>query len=172
MNPSFLVLVLASAVSAPAPGEEPIKPPQGLPPSQVIASMTKAGEFEITESVMVPEQRSEERVVIVGGKPVKQVVTVTVLRTVQVTRRVKSEGVKVYTAGGKEVDSKDVSNKLKQPTIVLWAMDGKKVDPFYLKIIKPDTLVFVASLPAGGNTPIPQPLPEKPAKPEDKPRLK
>jgi hypothetical protein len=118
-------------------------------------SVTKEGEYEITQTALVPEQRNEERVVTVNGTPVKQVVTVTVVRPVQVTRRIKGEGVKVYTAAGKEVDAKDAAEKLKKPAIVLFANDGNKVDPFYLKIIKPDTLVVVAPAPSPTAAPAP-----------------
>ncbi len=158
MNSALLALALA-AVAAPAPAEAPVKPPKGPPPAQVLASVTKDGEFEITQPVLVPEIRTEERIVTIDGRPVKQLVQVTALKTVQVTRRVKPEGVKVYTAAGKEVDAKDVPEKLKKPTIVLFAGDGNKVDPFYLKIIKPDTLVVVAPLSAPTVQPAPTVVP-------------
>ena len=147
MSPSLLALVLASAVAAPAPADDPIKPPQGPPPTQVLASVTKEGDFEITQTVMVPETRNEARTVVIDGRAVTQTVTVTAFKTVQVTHRIKGEGVKVYTVAGKEVDAKDVPDKLKKPIVVLFAADGNKVDPFYLKIIKPDTLIVVAPLP-------------------------
>jgi len=165
VNATLLAVVLASAVSAPAPATEPIKPPMGLPPAQVIATMTKEGDIEITQTVIVPEIRTEKRVVVVGAKAVEQTVQVTVFRPVQQTQRIKTEGVKVYTAGGKDVAVKDLAEKLKTPTIVLVTFDGNKVDPFYLKIIKPDILVIVAPSPTPQaiGEPIP-PLPE-PKKP-------
>lgn len=151
MSPSLLALVMASAVAAPAPAEEAIKAPQGLPPAQVIASITKEGDFEITQTVMVAETRNEVRTVNVNGAPVQQTVQVTMFKPVQVQVRIKAAGAKVYTAAGKEV--KDAADKLKKPTIALYAADGKKVDPFYLKIIKPDTLVIVPQPPSA--TPAP-----------------
>jgi hypothetical protein len=147
-----LALVMASAVAAPAPSEEAIKPPQGQPPAQVIAIVTKEGDFEITQTVMVPETRNEVRTVNVNGTPVTQTVQVVVSKTVQVQVRIK--GAKVYTAAGKEVAAKEVPDKLKKPTIVLYAADGKKVDPFYLKIIKPETLVIVAAPPTAVPAPV------------------
>ena len=174
MFPTLLAAVLASAVAAPAPPEPEIKPPQGPPPTQVLASMTKDGEFEISQPQQVPEARKEERTVTIDGRPVKQTVTVFMYKTVQVTRRIKAEGVTVYTTAGKEVPAKDVPDKLKKPTIVLLAADGNKVDPFYLKIIKEDTLVIVVSTGqapaaapaagAGGNGGLPPPHiePKKP----------
>jgi hypothetical protein len=155
MNTMLWAVILASAGAAPAPTEEAIKPPEGPPPAQVIASMTKEGELEITQPVLVPETHQEERTVNVNGQAVKQVVEVTGFKTVQVTRRVSAEGVKVTTAAGKEVDAKELPDKLRKPTIVLMAADGKKVDPFYLKIVKSETLVIVAPMPT------PPPLPKK-----------
>jgi hypothetical protein len=159
-----LALVLASAVAAPAPAEEAIKAPEGIPPATVIASITKDGEFEITQPALVPETRNEVRTRTVGGVTVSETVQVTVFKTVQVTRRIKGEGVKVYTAAGKEVDAKGVAEKLKKQTVVLFAADGKKVDPYYLKIIKADTLVVVAPAPQAPE-PEPKLKPEKPEKP-------
>jgi hypothetical protein len=147
MNTMLCALILASATAAPAPAEEAPKPPDGPPPTQVIASMTKEGEFEITQPVLVPETHQEERTVTVNGQAVKQVVSVVDYKTVQVTRRVSAEGVKVTTAAGKDVDAKELPERLRKPTIVLLAADGKKVDPFYLKIVKSDTLVIVTPIP-------------------------
>jgi hypothetical protein len=160
MNAALLSVALA-AVSAPAPAEEAIKPPQGLPPTQVIASVNKNGEFEIVQTVLVPETRSEERTVTIDGRAVKQVVQVTANRPEQRKFQVKGEGVKVYTAAGKEVDAKDVPDKLKSPTIVLLAADGKMVDPFYLKLIKPEALVIVAPMPAPTVVPAPEKVERK-----------
>jgi hypothetical protein len=153
MMSTLLALTLASALSAPAPPEEPIKPPEGPPPTQVIASMAGSGEVEITQPVLVPETHQEERTATVNGQAVKQTVSVLAYKTVQRTHRISAEGVKVSTAAGQEVDAKDLPDKLRKPTIVLLAADGKKVDPFYLKIVKGDTLVIVAPAP----TPTPAP---------------
>jgi hypothetical protein len=161
MTTMLLTAVLTSAVAAPVPPEPPLKPPQGPPPAQVLASLTAEGDFEITRPVPVATTERRVRTVTIDGRPVREEYTVTVPRTVNETRRIKSEGVKVYTAGGKEVDAKDVPDKLKKPTIVLFANDGNKVDPFYLKIVKPDTLVVVAPAPAPQPLPAPALLPKK-----------
>jgi hypothetical protein len=164
MSPSLLALVLASAVAAPAPAEEPIKAPQGPPPAQVLASVTKDGDIEVMQTVLVPEARTEIRTVTVNGRPVNQTVQVTVFKPVQTTQRIKGDAVKAYTAAGKEVDARDLPEKLKKPTIVLLSADGQKVDPFYLKIIKESTLVLVGTAPGRQG---PQPTPPPPAAPKD-----
>ncbi len=155
MNASLLALVLASGVAAPAPNSAKIKPPQGVPPAQVIATVTKEGEFEITRTVLQTEVVNQERVVTVNGVPTKQVVQVAAVKPVQVTQRIKPDGVKVITATGKELKAIEVSDMLKKPTVVLFANDGKDVDPFYLMLIKPDTLIIVAPAPAPTVAPVP-----------------
>ena len=152
MTSTLFAAVLASAVAAPAP-DEAVKLPTGPAPATVLMSVTKDGEFEITQASQVPTLEERTRTVNVDGRPVTEKYVVTVFKMVQVTRRIKGEGVKVYTAAGKEVDAKDVPDKLKKPTAVLFANDGNKVDPFYLKIIKPDTLVIVAPQPAPAPVP-------------------
>jgi hypothetical protein len=157
MNSALLAVVLAS-VAAPAPPEPPPKPPEGAPPATVIASITKEGDVEITQAAMVPMQEQRQRVVTIDGRAVTETYQVTTFKTVPVTHRIKGDAVKVYTAAGKEVEARDVPEKLKKQTTVLFAADGKKVDPFYLKIIKPDTLVIVG--------PPPSPAPVAPAPPK------
>jgi hypothetical protein len=164
MSPALLAAVLSAAVAAPAPAEE-VKPPAGPPPAQVVASMGKDGVIEVIQTVMelVPETRTMTKVVM--GKMITETYTVTVPVTRQTRQQFAAKDAKVYTAGGKEVDAKDVPEKLKKPTIVLLSANGQKVDPFYLKIIKEDTLVIVSSPPqapaAFGNGGKPPPRDEK-----------
>jgi hypothetical protein len=144
MSPALLAAVLSAAVAAPAPAEE-IKPPAGPPPTQVVASMDKDGNIiEVIQTVI--EYRTEVRTVtkVIMGKNVAENYTVTVPVTKQTRQQFAAKDAKVYTAGGKEVGAKDVPDKLKKPTIALLSANGQKVDPFYLKIIKEDTLVIVA----------------------------
>jgi hypothetical protein len=169
MTSTLFAAVLASAVAAPAP-DEAVKLPTGPAPATVLMSVTKDGEFEITQASQVPTLEERTRTVnLAGGGVATEKYVVTVLKTVQVTRRIKGEGVKVYTAAGKEVDAKDVPDKLKKPTVVLFAADGNKVDPFYLKVIKPDTLVVVAPA-VGGEVPTVPRTGAKPVAPPDKPK--
>ena len=49
----------------------------------------------------------------------------------------------VTIAAGKKLTAEEVLTALEKPTIVLISSDGNDVDPYYLKIVKPDTLVIV-----------------------------
>jgi hypothetical protein len=57
--------------------------------------------------------------------------------------------VHIFGVDGKAVDSKAVQNLLRgeKKILVLASTDGRKVDPFYLRIIKEGTLVLVLSKP-------------------------
>jgi hypothetical protein len=158
--------LFAMLLAAPVPAEEGIKPPKGPPPAQVLASVTSDGDFEVTRPVTVPETQTRERTVTIDGRSVKETYSVTVFRTLLRTHRTKPEGIKVYTADGKEVDAKELPGKLKKPMAVLWAADNQMVDPFYLKIVKPDTLVIVPPKapevevkPVPGGAKPPEPIP-------------
>jgi hypothetical protein len=157
MTPALFAVLLA-AVAAPAPAEEEIKPPRGPQPCQVIARVDKDGNMEITETTAVLREEKRQRTVTIDGKAVTEEYVVTTVTQMVQTRRLAAKTVKVYTTEGKEVDPKDAAEKLRKQTIVLMSCDGQKVDPFYLKIIKPDTLVIVP----------PPPPPEQPEKPDPK----
>lgn len=53
----------------------------------------------------------------------------------------------ITNALGEKVSENDVRKTLKTPTIVLVSSDGEPVHPYYLKVIKPDTLVIVDKTP-------------------------
>lgn len=163
MNSALLAVALA-AVAAPAPAEE-IKLPTGTPPLQIVAQVNKDGRIEITEMLM--EYRAEKRVrtITVDGKEVPQEYTVTTITPRPRKRLLPQKGVKFYTAAGKEVDVKDLTAKLKGPTIAFLAWDGKMVDPFYLKPLKADVLVIVSPPPK----PVPADSGAKPSPPPKEP---
>jgi hypothetical protein len=130
---------------------------------QVVAQMAKGkdGVIEVTQMVAVYRTEKRTRTRNVGGVAVAEEYAVNTLSFVAETRHLDVKAVKVHTAGGKEVDAKDVPAKLKNQTVAFLAWDGKKVDPFYLKPLKEDTLIIVAP---------PEPPPadkgENPAPPE------
>jgi hypothetical protein len=176
MNPALLAVVLAAvAAPAPAPADEEVKLPQGVQPVQIIAQMNKDGRIEVTE--LVTEYREEKRTKTtkVDGKEVPVEYVVKIALYVPRQRLLPEKGVKVHTAAGKEVEAKDLAEKLKKPTAVFLAWDGNKVDPFYLKLLKADTLVIVPSPPEptpadAGAKPMPKDPPPPPSDPQDKKR--
>jgi RNA polymerase sigma factor (sigma-70 family) len=58
-----------------------------------------------------------------------------------------SAGIRVHDAKGREIDAKELRQRLKKETIALASADGQPVDPLHLRLYKEDTLVFV--LPQG-----------------------
>jgi hypothetical protein len=75
------------------------------------------------------------------------------------------EQVKAYDTRGRVVEHKTLPGLLKGETVVLVSADGKRVDPFYLRLVKEGTLVFVlpVSSPPRPPRPVTAPPPLVPA---------
>jgi hypothetical protein len=142
---SIAALVLAAGAAAgddTDAGESP-KLPKGPQPKQVLARLDGDGNLVVREQVT--EYRTETRVVeqVVCGVKVNRAVTVTVPVTTAVQRKYSAKAFEVYDASGKKVAGKKLSEALKKEKAVLVSVDGQKVDPFYLQLVKKDTLVVV-----------------------------
>lgn len=48
---------------------------------------------------------------------------------------------------GQKLTEEQIRKALRKPSIVLLSSDGKPIDPYYLKIIKPETLVIIDRTP-------------------------
>jgi len=59
----------------------------------------------------------------------------------------KLSDLSVTNALGQKLSEEQIRKALKKPSIVLLSSDGKPIDPYYLKIIKPETLVIVDRTP-------------------------
>src|SRR5437763_14172585 len=165
MTPMLLSLTLALA---PAPVEEKITLPSGLPPQFVLA-VIKDGKCEVTSPAVVPttQEETRRRVATVDGKQVQ------ILEKVQVTRYKVQHVTTVlarplaYDRSGKAVDAKRLATLLAKPTVVLQSVDGKPVDPFYLRTVKEGTLIL--SMPISPLGTAPPPPDTKTAPPRDLP---
>ena len=69
-------------------------------------------------------------------------------------------GAKGQMANGKKLDAEGVAKAMEKAQVIAISVDGKPVDPAYLKLLKPDTLIIEASR-SGGLRPevMPVPLP-------------
>jgi hypothetical protein len=118
---------------------------------QAIDPEQKRVEFLQTETVMIPVTVA----VLENGRQT----TRTVFRQeYRMTRRVFALAKDaVYNAAGKKVSAQDALKRMKVGDTVLLAT--QPVDPLYLRVIRPDTLILVGSQPP---VPIPIPLPKIP----------
>jgi hypothetical protein len=57
------------------------------------------------------------------------------------TRELDAKYMQFFDMDGKKLASKDVAERLAKETPVLLSADGQKVDPYYLKVFKKDTLI-------------------------------
>ncbi len=53
----------------------------------------------------------------------------------------------ITNALGEKLSEEQIRKALKKPSIVLLSSDGKPIHPYYLKIIKPETLVIIDRTP-------------------------
>jgi hypothetical protein len=68
---------------------------------------------------------------------------------------------KAVDLGGKPIDAKKLAQRLKQETTVLVTYEHGPIDPFYLQLIKPDTIIL-AMPPLPPVEPAPRVLPNPP----------
>jgi hypothetical protein len=118
------------------------QPPGGLPPQTVLASVDKDGDL-VLRWPLVHSYVPKTTQVSANPGAAPRTVTTYELVTGQATRRSKLQEMRVFNAVGERFRSQDLPRLLAKETTVLFAPDGLPVDPFYLRVIKPGTLVLI-----------------------------
>jgi hypothetical protein len=170
---SLLYPLVLTTLGAGAPVEEALKPPQGIQPLVTVARLTNDDKIQFHQIILVPRTEAVERTVIENGVPKTVKAMRTVFTSVTITRSIAGKDVQGYDTSGKKLDRDAVRKRLKKDTPVLISSDGKPVDPFYLKLTRPGTLVLVAPTAAygaaggvyGGYGSTPPPVKELPKRP-------
>jgi hypothetical protein len=156
MITTLLSILTSGALAAPVP-EQPEAGPKGPPPVVMTVKVGPDGlpfiERMVTE--YVPEERVEK--VQVGNDTVERKVTVRVPVLRQFRLALDSREVQVFTPDGKRVDPRDVRSLVKKTMPVLVSTDGKPVDPFYLQLVKENTLIVVSPQLLNAPEPLPGP---------------
>lgn len=137
-----VVLCVASTVHAQLPIQ-----PQTPAPSYSVAKTARDGDLFISYTMKIDHIETRERIEEKDGKKVAVKYKVRVPVLYRKHHKRKLANLVITNAQGKELTEKEVLTLLKNPTIVLVSSDGKKVDPYYLKIVKPDTLVIIDKTP-------------------------
>jgi hypothetical protein len=140
-------LMLLSVLAQPAPEAAAAG---GVPPQQVLASIDARGNLTITQvtsscyggfmgpwAMLTPPVPGGEKAAA-KAKPKVKVTNLTVTMT-----EMPAKDVQAFTVDGREVSAEKLATLLAKERTVLVALDGKKVDPFHLKLYKEDTLVLV-----------------------------
>lgn len=166
-------LVAPSGQTQPVPAiKNPIPPITGM---ARVSGTGAASTLEMTQPVTVMKQQTKTVMIaeprtVDGQQRIVQVPT-TVTVNVPVTEfRVTSlnlatPGVTVQTAEGKTLAADLVAQRLKVSTAVLLSSNGP-VDPYFLQVVKPDTLIVVVpaasadkdARPVGDLPPVPNPM--------------
>jgi hypothetical protein len=120
--------------------------PKGQAPTWVCASIDKDG--KVLVEVPIVSYKTETIKIKKDGEEQEAFYYKSVVGAHE--KRFEGKDVKVFDIGGKPIP-KDVEKLLAKKTLVLVSTDGRKVDPFYLRIIKEGTLVLVLSKPLWDN---------------------
>jgi hypothetical protein len=153
------ICVVLLAAPGLARAQRPEGGPRGPAPRVMAVRVNAAGQPVLSKRVVEAVPEIQEVEVKVGDRTEKRQVTVHRQVVREVEMRLDVKGVEVFEARGRRIDPADVPARLKKPTAVLVSADGNPVDPFYLRLARPDTLVVVA--PALASPDVPKKLPDK-----------
>ncbi len=174
----YALLVLTALAQAPDPAPMTAGT---MPPEQVLATIDGKGKLTIvhvTGACYGPGQMEHNVTVPKEKVPVKVKTTSVMMTTVELP----AKHVEAFTVDGKAITAETLATLLGKERTVLLAMDGKKVDPFFLSLYKDGTIVlvppantlgmgfggFVGGYGGGPSVvpvPVPAPAPDLPPKP-------
>ena len=127
-----------------------ITPPSSAAPMTALAYYDAKQKRFMVYQLSTSVQPITEYIQVTEGKQTVMVpITTLRQRTEFVPLICDVDKMEVHDSEGKKID-KECLTRLDKPTVVLLSSDGKKVDPFYLGIIKPGTLVLTQVIPMGG----------------------
>jgi hypothetical protein len=144
--PAMFSLVVLTALAQPAPTAPGADHPSGMPPEQMLASIDAKGKVTFT-FVAAHEQGPSDHIVTAyqtkGTEKVPVQVKVKLKHLSVTTAELPAEHVEAFTVGGRPLSREQLATLLAKERTVLVAMDGKKVDPFFLRLYKEDAIVLV-----------------------------
>ncbi len=141
MGSTLWLLSGLAVVAAPLPTETP-RPASGPPRIIFVEQADKARmELRLLEVEQVPVTRQVTENAVVGGKAVQVARNVVVSVPIHKISLLSMKNVVVYDTEGKVVGPDTYWKQLKGGAVVL--LSNHKVDPTYLKCIRPETLILV-----------------------------
>jgi hypothetical protein len=149
MIPS-LTTVLLAALGAPA-----LEHPNATSPPPTLHSVTRVAadrgeiQYQVTMTVPVTEKRTVAETVNQNGKQVvvNREVTVTMMRQEAKEVLWSAKAGRAIDGSGKPVAADELFKRLKAGDTILHA-PGDKVDPAWLKVLKPDAVILLTAPPA------------------------
>ena len=137
--------------------------PNGPPPRVMMAVVDGGGRAFIETTRYITQVVVQKVLVKVGDRVEVRDVNVPVTVAAVVKVPLDTEGTRLMTADGKRVAPRDLKTLLTKSSPILFSADGRDVDPFYLRLARPNTLVVIApGLAPPGEMPVPLPPPLPP----------
>jgi len=138
----LLIAVLALITSAVCADES--KMPKSVPPVFATAKATiQNKELQISLTCPIPRWQVTGDVVPKKEWPKLQADVQKYARTLNLGGPSQLAESRVVDIHGKNLDEKEILKRLKVETPVLVSVDGEMLDPYYLKLVKEDTVVIV-----------------------------
>lgn len=149
----FLALLVVDVHSLVRSAEPTIVPPVRKPEYSVARAVNENGKISIvlaTSPTRTVEQTYTVNIPFVetkDGKSETKTRTETRTRTVEVQSGnfpsvLQLKDLKFYSVDGNEMDAAKVQERLAKPSGVVVIKQGEKLDPFFVHILKPETLVI------------------------------
>jgi RNA polymerase sigma factor (sigma-70 family) len=123
------------------------RPPFGTSPYTVLARVGKDGTLHVR--FRRPITQYETKTVTISKTADGGATGTTYYEPVQTFEWIENTATAVpaYDTAGKRIDAKKLAQLLEKETPVLVSADGKKVDPFYLHVVKEGTVILVPETP-------------------------
>ena len=140
-----VALIGFALLAAPSRGQDATKLPTGSAPmSFAVAGVDRtAGTYTVNHILPEFKPFQTQTTVIVGGKEQKVTVTSYKVSHKSTTGSYPLKGLEFYNVKGEKLKDDEATKRFVTGAVVLLSIDGNKVDPVYLRIVKEDTLILV-----------------------------
>lgn len=118
-------------------------PPQSSQPLAARVTITADGQCVVRERIVFVKPLTAFRTADAQGIPEKIPVSIKQTETIETVREMPAIAVQGFDMKGNRIDPNALATALRNETSVLISGDDKPVDPAYLEIIKPGTLILV-----------------------------
>ena len=146
--PAFSLILFFPALfflSAPGPEKEGL--PADLPPLHCLARASKAPGEPLTVRVTVPAMKARVQGKLVPKRAWPHVDVTVEARTMHIVLDPDApsqlSGSTFFDARGEPVSPEAILERLEKETPILLSATGRKIDPYYLRVVKPRTLCLV-----------------------------
>jgi hypothetical protein len=147
----MLALLTSAALAfVPIPDNQKIEQPTGPQPIFVVVTNLDVpqGILQIRRTQVVTVSVPVQETVQVNGQQVVVTKYVSENRTSLMDVAYRLDKAAPQTAAGKKLTSAEAAKLIRAGSVILISADGRPIDPLFLRIVNPETVILVPSVPA------------------------